>query len=131
MRLWNTLVFSENYFRLIAQTKKYDREDLRHFYDQSIGNPIEDEENKLLQERRDEWFRTFHPNLDAKEVPLTQFTTIDEDEKVIKIPKFELTHAQKREVRADIWTTDVMHKLWRMMKVRQYEKPLSEQDLLK
>ena len=30
VRLWNTLVFSENYFTYVANTRKFKRADIRH-----------------------------------------------------------------------------------------------------
>jgi len=53
VRLWNSLVFSDGYFRLLANSRKYERKDLNKFFKENITSKVlEDERIALGQKRR-------------------------------------------------------------------------------
>ena len=53
VRLWNSLVFSDGYFRLLANSRKYERKELNKFFKENITSKVlEDERIALGQKRR-------------------------------------------------------------------------------
>ena len=48
VRLWNTLVFSDGYFRLLANSTRFKRNDLRDFFKKNITDKIQESEKELF-----------------------------------------------------------------------------------
>lgn len=58
VRLWNSLVFSDGYFRILSSSTKYNRKDLSQFYNDKISTRIKQEytdiRDKFKQQMEDE-----------------------------------------------------------------------------
>ena len=57
MRLWNRLVFSEGYFRRLANSSRYERKDLSNIFTDKITTPIEKAEASALEKKYEEFER--------------------------------------------------------------------------
>ena len=47
VRLWNSLVFSDGYFRILSSSSKYGRKDLSQFYTEKISSKIKQEYTEI------------------------------------------------------------------------------------
>jgi len=49
VHLWNKLVFTEGYFRRLANNTKFERGDLKIFYDENVEKNVNRDEAELIK----------------------------------------------------------------------------------
>jgi hypothetical protein len=107
VRLWNTLVFSEGYFKRATMSQNNQRQDLANFFEKNIENRIKEDEGKAMKE-------LYEQNNNPK-------------------AQLSLDEGTRRKIRDKYFTPDVMLELWGLMKHRKfvrYGEPETQMNLV-
>lgn len=74
VRLWNSLVFSDSYFRILSSSSKFNRKDLSQFYTEKISLKIKQEyteiRDKFMEEQRAQGFKNCEAYSRDGELPI-------------------------------------------------------------
>lgn len=92
-------MFSEGYFRRLAHSSLFKREDLAAYFQERITQPIESFEKEKCKEKER---RGSKPIGEGKQASL-------------------LTNQEQRAIRDKHYTPEVMREMWNMIKQRQYK----------
>lgn len=123
VRLWNRLVFSEGYFRRLAHSSLYKRNDLAKFFHEKITIPIEQEEIAALAARREELAaaQVLAAELAATPGAPAAGSVAERQKRVEDQASVKLTNSEQRAIRDKHYTPGVMREMWNMIKQRQYK----------
>lgn len=120
VRLWNSLVFSDGYFRLLSNSSKYERKDLSRYFRENITLKVRRDEDALKEKKESAL------NQDEK---LGDGGILAKDKSEMPDPKdIKLTAEEQRRIRDRHYTPRVMLKMWNMIKQRQYEVEDNKQE---
>lgn len=117
VRLWNTLVFSDGYFRLLANSTRFKRNDLRDFFKKNITDKIQESEKELYKSKRSAYLQKLGKG--AKKINADIY---EQKGQIIDLKKeLKISKEERREIRDKHYKPDDMLKMWGLIKQRQYE----------
>lgn len=113
VRLWNSLVFSDGYFRLLSNSSKYERKDLSRYFRENITLKVRRDEDNLKEKKEQDL---------KKQEKLGDGGIFNKGNgEMPDLKDTKLTAEEQRVIRDRHYTPKVMLKMWNMIKQRQYE----------
>ena len=114
VRLWNTLVFSDGYFRLLANSTRFKRNDLRDFFKKNVTDKIQESEKELYKSKRSNYIQKLGKS--AKKISNDLYEDKEKGTIIDFKKELKITKEERREIRDKHYKPDDMLKMWGLIK---------------